>query len=370
LRIRGLSPAIIAQLLARRAKVQPKHVFICVADHYEPMWHRPADAIQMGRVDRWAEGFPKMAAGIFDSRGRPPQHTFFYPLDEYKPEHHQPIADLCQAGYGDIEIHLHHDNDTAEGTREKLATFSETLDSQHGMLRRDEHGQLRYAFIHGNWALDNSRPDGRWCGVNNELTVLMETGCYADMTMPSAPAHCQTSTINSIYYAQDDPLRPKSHDRGTVAKVGSQPPRDSLLMIQGPLALDWSRRKWGVLPGIENGDLTGRMPPSVRRLELWLQAAVRVGGRDDWSFIKLHTHGAQEANAAMLLGEPMTAFHQALSKYAAIRDFEYYYVTAFEMAQFVRQAEQGLQTPDFSFGKFSASEAGTAPPATGIGGAK
>jgi hypothetical protein len=348
LRIKGLLPSTVARLLLPKPKVRPKHVFICVADHYEPMWNRPADSIQMGRVERWARDYPKMAAGIADSRGRPPQHTFFYPLDEYKPEQLQPIADLCRAGYGDIEIHLHHDNDTAEGTREKLLRFAETLNSAHGMLRRDDKGQLRYAFIHGNWALDNSRSDGRWCGVNDELTVLMETGCYADMTMPSAPSDCQTSTINSIYYAQDDPLRPKSHDHGTAAKAGARPPQNTLLMIQGPLALDWSRRKLGLLPGIENGDLTGRMPPSLQRLELWLQAGVRVVGRDDWSFIKLHTHGAQEANAAMLLGEPTRAFHQALPRHAAAHGFQYYYVTAFEVAALVKQAEQGFTAPDFS----------------------
>jgi hypothetical protein len=313
------------------------------------MWQRPSDSTQMGRVERWAEGYPRMAQGLADSRGRPPQHTFFYPLDEYKPEHLQPIADLCHAGFGDIEIHLHHDNDTADSTREKLLSFANTLHHKHGMLRRDVEGRLQYAFIHGNWALDNSRPDGRWCGVNNELTVLMETGCYADMTMPSAPSHCQTSTINSIYYAQDDPLRPKSHDIGTLAKVGAQPPRDSLLMIQGPLALDWSRRKLGVLPGIENGDLTGRMPPSLRRFDLWVQAGLRVTGRDDWSFIKLHTHGAQEANAEMLLGSSMRSFHQALSRYAASCEFQYYYVTAFEMAALIKQAEQGYTEPDFPF---------------------
>lgn len=355
MRIKGLAPTTIARLLAPRPKVRPKHVFICVADHYEPMWQSPAAHLQMERVRRWADGYPKMAAGIADSRGQPPQHTFFYPLDEYAPEHLQPIADLCRAGYGDIEIHLHHDNDTAEGTREKLTNFAITLHHEHGMLRRDALGRLTYAFIHGNWALDNSRPDGRWCGVNNELTVLMDTGCYADMTMPSAPAHCQTSTINSIYYAQDDPLRPKSHDRGTPAGVGEQPPPDSLLMIQGPLALDCSRRKWGFLPGIENGDLTGRMPPSLQRLDLWLQAGVGVSGRNDWSFIKLHTHGAQEGNAAMLLGEPMKAFHRDLPRHAAAHGFQYYYVTAFEMAQLVHQAEQGLMTPDFSFGKFELS---------------
>lgn len=351
MRIRGLAPTTIARLLVPRPKVRPKHVFICVADHYEPMWNRPADSIQMGRVERWVECFPKMVAGIADSRGRQPQHTFFYPLDEYKPEHLQPIADLCHAGYGDIEIHLHHDNDTADSTREKLTQFAETLDGEHGMLRRNAKGELTYAFIHGNWALDNSRCDGRWCGVNNELTVLMETGCYADMTMPSAPADCQTSTINSIYYAQDDPERPKSHDGGTLAKVGLQSPSDSLLMIQGPLVLDWSRRKLGFLPGIENGDLTGRMSPTLERFERWVQAGVRVVGSDDWSFIKLHTHGAQEANAAMLLGDPMRTFHQSLAKHAKDRGFQYYYVTAFEMSLLVHQAEAGLKTPDFSFGK-------------------
>lgn len=365
LRIKGLAPRTIAGLLAPRPKVRAKHVFICVADHFEPMWNRPADSIQMDRVERWAKDYPKMAAGIGDSRGRPPQHTFFYPLDEYKPEHLQPIADLCRGGYGDIEIHLHHDNDTADGTREKLLGFAETLHNDHGMLRRDEHGQLRYAFIHGNWALDNSRPDGRWCGVNNELTVLMETGCYADMTMPSAPAECQTSTINSIYYASDDPQRPKSHDRGSRSQVGTCPPEATLLMIQGPLALDWSKKKWGLLPGIENGDLTGKRAPTIDRFQLWLNAGVHVAGREDWGFVKLHTHGAQEANAEMLLGEPMRVFHRSLAEHASQDEFLYYYVTPWEMAQLVHQAEQGLTTPDFSFGKSSDSAAGTASPAAG-----
>ena len=38
----------------------------------------------------------------------------------------------------------------------------------------------RFGFIHGNWCLDNSRADGRWCGLNNELILLRELGCYAD----------------------------------------------------------------------------------------------------------------------------------------------------------------------------------------------
>jgi hypothetical protein len=168
------------------------------------------------------------------------------------------------------------------------------------------------------------------------------------MTMPSAPADCQTTTINSIYYAKHNPRSPKkSHDRGVSARAGQTQPADSLMMIQGPLSFDCSKRKWGLLPGIENGDLTGNRPPTVHRLALWMQAGVRVVGREEWSFIKLHTHGAQEANSAMLLGEPMRQFHKSLAKYAERNGFKYYYVTALEMAALVRQAELGFVEPSF-----------------------
>ena len=52
------------------------------------------------------------------------------------------------------------------------------LHERHGLLRAGpETGKIIYSFIHGNWALDNSRPDGRWCGVDNEIDILVETGC-------------------------------------------------------------------------------------------------------------------------------------------------------------------------------------------------
>src|SRR5438552_12333591 len=99
--------------------------------------------------------------------------------------------------------------------------------------------------------------------------------------MPCAPAGagCQTRRVNSIYYAEDDPARPKSHDLGAPAKAGVPSPADSMLMIQGPLALDWRWRKWGLIPRIENGDLTERRPPTIERLQNWIAAAVGVVGR-------------------------------------------------------------------------------------------
>jgi len=348
MRIRGLNFSAWATLFAatRGLLERPQHVFIALCDHFEPMWQRPALHVQNARVERWVREYPESVAGICDSSGRPPQHTFFYPGDEYDAGHVDKIAALRRDGYGDVEVHLHHRHDTSASLREKLESYVRILRDRHGLLGQDASGKITYGFIHGNWALDNSRPDGDWCGVNDEITILRQTGCYADFTMPSAPDACQTTTINSIYYALDDPNRPKSHDRGIVAQVGATPPSDGLLMIQGPLAVDWGSRKWGLLPRLENGELTGRRPPSMKRFGLWCRAGICVSGRADWRFIKLHTHGAQELNAAMLLGERMRNFHVMLREAASrLPQFKYYYVTAREVASLVQQAERGNVVP-------------------------
>ena len=179
------------------------------------------------------------------------------------------------------------------------------------------------------------------CGVNNELEVLRETGCYADFTLPSAPSEGQTRTINRIYYAVGRPGRCKSHNTGV--RVGTAPPPDrGLMLIQGPLRLDWGNRKFGVVPRIENACLQGSQPPSERRLENWLSCRVQVPTRPDWYFVKLHTHGANEFNMPVLLGEPMVQFHQHLRDRAG-RDpnFRFHYVTAREMYNLAKAAEAG-----------------------------
>jgi hypothetical protein len=342
---------VLRLLFARRQRVPSAdmlHVFLCLADHHEPMVGGAPMHVQRERVDRWVREYPRSVAGIQDSRGRPPQHTFFYPAEEYNPEHIEKIAGLCRQNLGDVEVHLHHDNDTADHLRDTLEGFKERLFHEHGLLRKNGQGEITYGFVHGNWALNNSRPDGRWCGVNNELTVLRETGCYADFTMPSAPSPTQTRTINRIYYASGDESRPKAHDVGVPAQVGVEPPRGSLLLVQGPLGLDWGRRKWGWLPRLENAALHAGFSPTMARFDLWLRAGVGIVGQPHWVFVKLHTHGAPERNAAMLLGEPMQTFHQDLATYAARHPWlRYYYLTAREMGDLVHQAEAGAKEPTF-----------------------
>ncbi len=244
-------------------------------------------------------------------------------------------------------MHLHHDNDNPANLKYVLEQFLDRLDN-HGLAQLDSTGRKSYAFIHGNWALNNSRADRRWCGVDDETSILLATGCYADLTMPSAPAGCQTRTINSIYYATADAECSKAHDTGIAARVGITASPNGLLMIQGPLIADWKQRKRFVLPGLENGDLHGNRPPTIGRLQLWLKAGVTVAGRPDWIFIKLHTHGAPERNADMLLGAKMQQFHRDLQAYAAQNQgLRYYYVTARQMADLVHQAEAGATEPMF-----------------------
>lgn len=323
------------------APAPPVHVILCVADHFEPAWEGAALDVQRARVRRWVDAYPALARRHRDATGRPYQHTFFYPAEEYLAEHLDALAALRQQGFGDVEVHLHHDGDTSDGLRATLQEYTATLRDRHGLLRTDETGRVRYGFIHGNWALDNSRPDGRWCGVNDELRVLAETGCYADFTMPSAPSATQTRTINSIYYATDDPRRPKSHNTGVDVRVGGKPVGD-LLMVQGPLTLNWSQRKWGLLPRIESGELSAEAPPSAERAALWVRQDIHVRGRPEWRFVKLHTHGAQEANATVLLGAAMDSLLAHLeSRYNDGERYRLHYVTAWELYLLVRAAERG-----------------------------
>jgi hypothetical protein len=331
------------RLLRAPAPRGPVHILVAIADHWEPRWNDATYEQEVARVDTWYRLYPELARRHRDADGVPLQYTFFYPEEEYRPEHLDKLAELKRMGLADVEIHLHHDHDTAAELAEKLTRFKRVLHERHGLLHRNqETGQIEYAFIHGDWALDNS-DGGRSCGVNNELTVLQETSCYADFTLPAAPEPAQTRKINSIYYAQDDPQRPKSHDTGTDAQAG-RPASAGLLLIQGPLALNWRERKFGLLPRIENGELTADNPPSRHRAALWVRTGVHVQGRPDWVFVKLHAHGANERHSPVLLGQPMEDLLAHLeTAYNDGTRYVLHYVTARDMYHIVRAAEAGME---------------------------
>ena len=314
-------------------------IMLAVCDHFEPCTRGATQAVAMERMKRWNAEFPRLIELFRDADNIRPRHSFFFPSEQYDEGVMKSLEDLCAASGGECELHLHHKDDTADTMRAKLLDGSEKL-SRHGFLSRTKSGEVRYAFIHGNWALDNSHPQGIKCGVVNELAVLQETGCYADFTMPSAPDPTQTRMINSIYYAQPT-TKPKSHDTGTPARVGGLK-GNPFLLVQGPLGLNWERRKFGLLPRLENADLTGANPPGPDRMRLWMNLGAQVAGQPNWIFIKLHTHGALPANMPVLLGDPMRRFHEyLLREFNDGKKYRLHYVTAREMVNIIHAAEDG-----------------------------
>jgi len=332
--------SLVSRSLAQRP-VGPVDILFSIVDHYEPDHGGAPIERERRRVTAWLDRYPRLADEFRDADGRPPQHTFFFPAEVYRAEHLDRLAALCSRGYGEVEVHLHHGHDTSERLRETLESFKETLAGRHGLLSTDRSGAIRYAFIHGNWALDNGRLDDRYCGVNDELTILRETGCYADFTMPAAPNPAQSRIVNQIYYAVDDPDRPRSYDHGRPAAVNRRPPENGLLLVQGPLGV---YRKGGIRIGLENAtiDASPGHHLTLSRFRRWVDCGIAVAGRPEWIVVKVHTHGAKEDNADVLLGTVGRRFHEEIARsFNDGRQFRLHYVTAREIANIIHAAEDG-----------------------------
>ena len=340
--------------LHRFDAAQPVTLHLMFADHFEPCWRKPSDAIALARVAAWSDRWPGIAEQQRDDAGRPAQWTFFYPQEEYRPELLEPLAVMSRRGVADVEVHLHHDGEGEADFMHRMRTFVTTLSRDHGLLHQ-VNGRPAFAFIHGNWALDNSRPDGRWCGLNNELTLLRELGCYADFTMPAAPDPCQTRLVNAIYWAVDDPLQPKSHDTGTLVERGTVAPRASLLCVQGPLALR-PHPRWRVVPSLEVGELASYAPPSRQRAERWLDGAPRIGNE---VFLKLYTHGAPEKNAIPLLGGYIASAIDEVRAACRRRRWTLSHATAAQLVDAIHAASGNI-TPMLNAGTAPIDRAGAA----------
>jgi hypothetical protein len=311
------------------------HILFLICDHFEPRHGISEESQPAARLQAWHSGYQELQRECFERHGLRPLHTWFYP-PHHGEDHLSPLARMAFEGLGEVELHYHHDGDTAETLR---AALRQTLARYHraGLLTQiGEPPGRRFGFIHGDWALDNSA-GGRLCGVNDELSLLQDLGCWADLTMPSTN-ECQTRKINSIYYAVGDPGRPKSHDWGVDARVGRGDAR-GLMLIQGPIGI---RIGEGLRPRVENASMTTSNWGSADRIRGWIDCHVHVRGRPEWLFIKLHTHGAIERDFDALFGDRARRMHRVLAEqYNDGRTFRLHYVTARQAYNLVRAAESG-----------------------------
>jgi len=336
-------PAYVAQAAKRRRRPAAPgvtDVIFAFVDHFEPVVKPGQDpARKKDALADWTSRYPDLAARHRDSDGRPPRHTWTFPLETYDPHIIDGLLELCRNDLGEVEVHIHHDGDTSESFRSRMLEGLGNF-ARHGIATVQGLDGYRFAFVHGDWSLDNSRPDGKYCGVNNELIILRELGCFADVTLPSAPSKTQTRKINSVYYATDDPDRPKSHDTGVDVEVGREPSGD-LMIIQGPLLPDWSSRKLGIVPRIDNAAVTGAYPAAPRRIDAWVRLGIGVVGRPEWVFIKVHCHGANVEDREALLGRQAEDMFGHLEAAYGSGDCRLHYVTVREMYNIIKAAEAG-----------------------------
>lgn len=311
-----------------------RRVWLTLADHFEPFWNGADLATARRRVDLWRARWPEIAyTARKDSANSSPQYTFFYPAEQYDPEILDSLAEMTHAGIADVEVHIHHDGEGREDFIKRISTFCHALTERHGLLR-EVGGKIRFGFIHGNWALDNSLPGGRWCGLNDEITILRDLGCYADFTMPSGNSPSQARTINTIYWCTDDPRRPKSYDRGTTVRAGEAASGD-LLMVPGPFGLRWES---GLHLRMETGEIAAYDPPTRNRVRHWFGLAPRIGAD---AFIKLYTHGSSDMNLEALLSGGLEDLFQFVLEEGERRGAKVHFVSAWQMYRVIEAINKG-----------------------------
>ena len=307
-------PFVRARSFLEQTAFEKKHIIITVANHFEPGWSETGvldHQTQMQRLKEYHKVARRTADAVRDADGTGFRHTNFYPAEQYHPEILEIMAEMQSEGLGEVEVHLHHgveSPDTSETLRRSLVEFRDTLAEKHKCLSRMSGSDTpMYAFVHGNLALANSC-GGRFCGVDDEMAILRDTGCYADMTLPSAPDQSQIAVTNQIYECALPLDKAVPHRRGKRVGANGKAPQLPLIFT-GPLVFNWTRRIKGLpVPRIDDGALTANQSMDAARIKRWRSANVTVAGRSDWVFIKLYAHGFFDRDQSTCIGDDAMRF--------------------------------------------------------------
>lgn len=310
-----------------------KHIMFAFVDHYEP------DSVE--NVLQWRDGLRKLSNLYRDREGNPPKHTWFYHGEDEAILH--ALSECSIEGLGEIEMHLHHGNDTEKSLAD-LIDKRLTLYNKFGACITQK-GERKFGFIHGKWGLANSRGK-KYCGVRNEIDILYKAGCYADFTFP-AWGLMNPRKKNALFYPSCKWHFGKPYTAGFDVTLGM--PKDGFMLIEGPgsiSGLPGSLSRYGLLrkivspisPGIDN-----YFVPTPARFDCWVRSGVCVKGRPEWIFIKVHTHGAREKNHEACFGRIIGEIYRyALQKYNNSTTYQMHFVTAREMFNIIKAAESGF----------------------------
>ncbi|MFH2060870.1 MAG: hypothetical protein ABIJ59_18515 [Pseudomonadota bacterium] len=304
------------------------HVMFLFVDHHEPGYSEKGPENEKN----WCLDYKENIQGLFDDFENPFQYSWFYAYDHLNFKSLSYLNELVYSGLGEIELHWHHGPDDIDSFSNKLKGAIDWYKQAGSLISSDEKGSTHFGFIHGNWCLDNSCGDDSKCGVNRELDVLKQHGCYADFTFSTLSTISQPKLVNRIYYAKDSNEQ-KSYNQGIVSHVGIKP--EGLMIFQGPICWDWKDLQW------DDAAFEPGSPFKPHRIKLWLDWAPSVTGKPDWLFVKVHTHGIQAKS--LILSENFREMVLELKQYCKENNLFLHFVTSREAYNIVKAAENGKQ---------------------------
>ena len=318
---------------SRYRRTQPgpdRHLIFTFVDHFEPSRAAGERGVEM--VRDWCRRNVEISKPVVDDDGLHPQHTWFYRYDYPNFDCLRELSRSVYDGFGEIEFHLHHGHDTSETFREKIEAGKKWFGTA-GAMRAVGTGQAHFAYIAGNWALANGQEDASKSGVDEEIVLLRDAGCYADFTFPAFGERSQTRQVNDLYYAVHSD-RVRCYETGPQVAVG-QPQRGDLMIFQGPLYIAFGRGH------VDYAAVEDYAPYFEGRCKSWIKAGVSVEGMPDWVFVKVHTHGMQ--SAATVVGNSAALMYKDVVRIAHERGFKVHFTNAREAYNIAKAAEAGLK---------------------------
>jgi len=340
-KMRELFRSVPPRPLPRLPRGILRHVMFLFVDHWEPGY----GSVALTKANLWYEDYGRMARRHVDADGCHPKHDWFCLYLEKKPL--QIIAKTVFDGLGEMNIHIHHgtvnddNNDNCSEMSGLIDQYLMYLNKVGACLTAEEHPQQTFGFIHGMWALDNSRfvnGHRQYCGCNEELNLLMSKNCYADFTFP-AWGPMQPTVIQSRIFATRDSFQPTSYNIPLNVReitVNFPPARDEFVIFQGP----------NCDTNIDQDDA-----PTLSRMNTWVNYNVSISGKSAWVFVKMYSHGSQTlsypAGYSNLIGSTMDKFYSDIERdYNDGVNYKLHYCTAREGYNIAMAAADGVDDND------------------------
>ena len=340
-KMRELFRSVPSRPFPRPPRGMLRHVMFIFVDHWEPGYGASA----LTKANLWYEDYGRMARRHVDADGCHPKHDWFCLYLDEKPL--QIIAKTVFDGLGEMNIHIHHgtvnddNNDNCTEMSGLIDQYLTYLNKVGACLTAEEHPQQTFGFIHGMWALDNSRlVDGhrQYCGCNEELNLLMSKNCYADFTFP-AWGPMQPTVIQSRIFATRDSSQPTSYNISSNVReitVNSPPARDEFVIFQGPNC---------------DTNIDQNEAPTLSRMNTWVNYNVSISGKSAWVFVKMYSHGSQTlsypAGYSNLIGSTMDKFYSDIERdYNDGVNYKLHYCTAREGYNIAMAAADGVDDND------------------------